>query len=79
MEAAVAKASAPEEPAPLSGDGGGQVQDGVADQQPPPPKRRRCNKGLPIIDGDVCPDLGLMFEEGEEEAAMVEDEVQDVE
>lgn len=41
MEAAVAKASAPEEPAPLSGDGGGQVQDGVADQQPPPPKRRR--------------------------------------
>lgn len=25
MEAAVAKASAPEEPAPLSGDGGGQV------------------------------------------------------
>lgn len=37
------------------------------------------DEGLPIIDGDVCPDLGLMFEEGEEEAAMVEDEVQDVE
>lgn len=78
MEAAVAQAATPEEPAPVEAAGDQGHDDGVAD--PPRPKRKRCNKGLPMVTGDVYPDLGLMFEEGEEEGPMeVDAAVEDVE
>ena len=58
----------------LEGDHG----DGVGQEVAARGKRQRCDKGLLIVDGDVCPDLGALYEEGEEEAQMEEDQVQDV-
>ncbi len=77
MEAAIAAPATPANPqvaAPLEGDHG----DGVGQEVAARGKRQRCDKGLLIVDGDVCPDLGALYEEGEEEAQMEEDQVQDV-